>query len=248
MNEDKKLLIDFCLPIRDEEAILRLNLEKLLNYCQAANFNFSWRIIGLINGSKDSSVKILAEFKEKFPGLIDYKEIIPAGRGRALKEYWSESRADILVYMDVDLAVALTDIPALIFPIINKESDLTIGSRFIAGGKVKRSFNRELISKIYNFLSRFLLKYNIKDAQCGFKAIQREAFYKLQPYLLDNYWFFDTELIVWAEYLGYRVKEIPVDWRDNRFIRRASSVRILKDSWGFFKNLWFLRRRLKRLK
>lgn len=242
------MLVDFCLPIKNEAAILRDHLGRLLAYARGAGFDFSWRIIGLINGSTDDSVKIFAEFKERFPNFVDYQEIAVAGRGRALKKYWSDSRADILVYMDADLAVSLNDLPALLSPLLKNESDLTIGSRFVPGAQTKRSCLREFVSLTYNFLSRLLLNHDTKDSQCGFKAVRRELFEKLQPLLFNPHWFFDTELVVLAKHFGYRVQEIPVDWRENRYSHRPSTVKLIKDILFYLKSLFLFRRRLKRLR
>jgi len=242
------MLIDFCLPIKNESLILKNNLNKLLSYCRQSNFDFSWRIIGVINGSTDDSVLIFQNFKEDYPAEIDFYEIKEPGRGGALKKYWSQSEADIFVYMDADLAVSLDNIPRLIDPLIRNEGDLSIGSRLIKTASVERRLSREIISRVYNSLSRFLLSHRIFDLQCGFKAVRREAFQKLAPFLEENMWFFDTELAVLADRLGYRLIEVPVDWRENRFSRRSSTVKILRDSLLFLKNLRDFRKRLKSIK
>jgi len=53
------------------------------------------------------------------------------------------------------------------------------------------------------------------DAQCGFKAIRREAAQQLLPHVRDGGWFFDTELLVLAQRTGLRIHEVPVDWIDD---------------------------------
>jgi glycosyltransferase involved in cell wall biosynthesis len=237
--------VDFCLPIKNEALILENSLNKLLDFCVQSQFPFSWRIIGVVNGSTDASAAILQDFKRRFPGEIDFIEVPEAGRGRALKKYWLMSSADVLSYMDCDLAVALENLPALILPLINKEADLTIGSRLTAGAKIERSLFREFISQAYNLLSQILLNHKITDLQCGFKAVSREAFQKIYPRLVDDYWFFDTELVILALRSGFRVKQVPVDWQENRYQRRPSKVKIFKDSLIFIKNLLIFKKRLR---
>lgn len=241
------MLIDFCLPIKNEELILENSLNKLLDFCERAGFNFSWRIIGVINGSDDSSVRILQDFKNRLPGKVDFIEVSEPGRGRALKKYWLSSTADVLSYMDCDLAVSLDNLPALVVPLANNETDLAIGSRLTAGATTERSLFREFVSQSYNLLSKLLLKHDIADLQCGFKAIRRDAFEKIGPQAIDNYWFFDTELIILALRHGFRVRQIPVDWQENRYQRRPSKVKVFSDSLLFIKNLLAFRRRLKNI-
>ena len=247
MKGRNELLVDFCLPIKNEASILADTLDRLLAYCNQSGFCFQWRIIGVVNGSDDGSSGILADYRRRFPGKIDFIEVPEPGRGRALKTYWSSSAADILCYMDCDLAVSLDNLPSLIMPLVEDEADLAIGSRLSAGAAIERSFYREIVSQSYNRLSRFLLGTRIADLQCGFKAVRREAFQAVKQYLTDDFWFFDTELIVLAERLGFRVKEVPVDWQENRYQKRKSTVKVFRDSLAFIRNLLAFRKRLRKI-
>lgn len=242
------MLVDFCLPIKNEALILNNSVNNLLSYCERSGFDFSWRIVGVINGSNDASADILRGLERQFPDRIVYFEVEEPGRGQALKKYWQSSQADILCYMDCDLAVSLDDLPGLISPLISNQADLAIGSRLSAGSEIKRSFLREVISQAYNILSRLLLGCRIADLQCGFKAVRKDVFVNIYSNLVDDYWFFDTELIILALRSGYRVVEIPVDWKEHRFQKRATTVKVFKDSLIFIGNLISFRRRLKNIK
>ncbi|MDD3102074.1 MAG: glycosyltransferase [Patescibacteria group bacterium] len=238
------MFIEFCLPIYNEEKILKNNILKLLNYCNSQNFNFDWQIIILNNGSTDNSEKILRELNKEYPQKIKIDNIQQPGKGRAIKLYCLKSQADIIVYMDIDLAVSLKNIPDLIDPIIKERYDLVVGSRLLSTSKIERSFIRSLSSKVYNWLSKILFNHNLSDLQCGFKAIKADIFKKIIPYINDNKWFFDTELIIFTKYFGYKIKEIPVDWQENRYDQRKTKVRLLKDSFNFILNLVKLKMRL----
>ena len=80
--------------------------------------------------------------------------------------------------------------------------------------------------------------------QCGFKAIKLEQFKKIVNLIKDDYWFFDTELVIFSKLNNLKIKEIPVDWEENRYEKRKSKVNILRDSFGFLKNLIKLKLRL----
>lgn len=237
------MLIKFCLPIHNEEKILKHNVLKLLNYCEKQNFSFNWKIVLIINGSDDDSLQIVHKLSEQY-SKIKIENIQQAGRGQALKKYWSTSKADIMAYMDIDLAASLDNIPRLIDPIILNKADLVIGSRLLPESKISRSFIRELSSQGYNFLSRVILKHHFSDLQCGFKAIRTNNFKKIAPFIKDNKWFFDTELIIFAKYFNYTIKEIPIDWSENRYNKRKSKVNLVKDSVKFIINLIKLKQRI----
>jgi len=239
--------VDFCLPAKNEEQILASNIKYLLKFLENQKLNYFWEIIIIINGSQDKSYLIAKELTENDSRIkIKYLEL--GGKGRALKEYFQESRADILVFMDIDLVVALDNITPLINPILNNEADLVMGSRLLPNSHTDRSIWRSFISHTYNILSRVILQHSFSDLQCGFKAFRREVFSDLQTKFKDNNWFFDTELIILAYCRGYKIKEIPVDWRENRHDVRKSKIKIFKDIWSFLKNLIYFKWRLINLK
>ena len=119
--------------------------------------------------------------------------------------------------------------------------DLAIGSRLLPGSKTRRGWKRELISRGYMRLVNAFFHVRFSDAQCGFKAISRPAARALLPRVQDDGWFFDTELLVLAERLGYRIGEIPVTWNDDP----DSRVRVLSTAWADLKGLLRLRRNLR---
>lgn len=235
------------MPIYNEEQMLKRNALMLLNYCEQASLPYDWQVVMVINGSSDESLNIAKSLKEEHQErfcVVNYEE---PGRGRALKRYWLESNADILAYMDLDLAVSLSDIPELVNPIINNEYDLVVGSRLMAGSKIERSFVRELTSQSCHLISRLMLGHKFTDLQCGFKAISKKAFEKIAPQIIDPGWFFDTELAVFAQRADLRIKELPVDWSEERYDKRKSKVRIFRDTRRFMKNFIKFRRRLAKM-
>jgi len=137
------------------------------------------------------------------------------GRGRALRQVWSDSDADVLAYMDVDLSTDLRALLPLVAPLVAGHSEIAIGTRLARGSRVVRGPRREVISRTYNLLLRGTLAARFSDAQCGFKAIRRDVAEQLLPLVEDTGWFFDTELLVLAERSGLRIHEVPVDWVDD---------------------------------
>jgi glycosyltransferase involved in cell wall biosynthesis len=231
------MLIEFCLPIYNEEKIMEKNILELLNYLQKQDFPFFWKIILIINGSSDSSSEIADKLTTLYPQSINFINIPEPGRGQALKKYWLRSSADILCYMDIDLAVSLDNIKDLIQPLSGDNYDMAIGSRLMVGSQIKRSFIRELSSQSYNLLSRLILRHHFSDMQCGFKAIKKEVFKFIAPYVKDDKWFFDTEMIILTKIIKGKIKEVPVNWQENRYDMRQSKVNLIRDSLKFIKNL-----------
>jgi glycosyltransferase involved in cell wall biosynthesis len=242
------MLVEFCLPIYNEEKVIEASALKLLDFCQNKNFPFAWKIVFVVNGSSDNSAAICQKLTCQKPDFFGFFEEKEKGRGRAIKKYWLKSQADILAYMDADLATSLENISDLLKPLLNGEGDLAIGSRLLAKSKIERPIMREIISQTYNLLSRIILRHKFSDMQCGFKAIRKEVFQKIAPNLLGRQWFFDTEMIIFSKFFGFRIKEIPVDWEEGRWEKRPSKVNIIRDGLGFFINLLKLKTRLIKMK
>lgn len=235
------MLVDICLPAHNEETVLKKNTLRLYEFCKNQNFPFEWKITIIINASTDHSPVIAEELAKNIPKVF-FLIINEPGRGNALQYTWLHSTAEIVCYMDSDLAVSLSSLPLLLRPIINNQADITIGSRYQKESVINRSIIRGITSRAYNGLAKLFLKHTYLDLQCGFKAIRNSVFTTLSPYIKDKNWFFDTEMIIWADKRGYTIKEIPVNWKEARFENRASKVKLIKDSFYFIKKLSNLRK------
>ena len=93
---------------------------------------------------------------------------------------------------------------------------------------IERSWKREINSRGYNTLIKLLFFTKFSDAQCGFKSITREAAQALLPHVENPEWFFDTEMLIRGEKSGYRVKEIPVRWVEDKDTRVRFPQDIIK--------------------
>jgi hypothetical protein len=134
------------------------------------------------------------------------------GRGGALEAAFDSARGDTLVYFDTDLATDLRHLEELVRRVRSGEADVATGSRWLPGNVADRPAKRGVPSRAYNGLVRTFLRSDIRDHQCGFKAISREAFAALEAEVEDSHWFWDTELLVRAQRAGYEVAEFPVEW------------------------------------
>ncbi|MDP2709022.1 MAG: glycosyltransferase [bacterium] len=235
------MLVEFCLPVFNEEKILKENGKIFYDFCRAGNFSFDWRVVLLNNGSDDDSERLARELERQFPDKIFLENTAVRGKGGAIKKYFLKSRAEVLVYLDIDLAVSLDNLPELIGPVLAGECDLAFGSRLLPASRVSRPFLRTLSSVSYNFLSRLILGLGYRDLQCGFKAMNRRVVAEVLPLIRDNDWFFDTELIALADRRSLKIKEIPADWSENRYDKRKSKINLFKDGLVFMGKLIKLR-------
>jgi len=229
--------VSIVIPVYNEERRLPGCIPKLVGFLEQQG-DYLWDVVIADNGSVDRTLEIAQSYaNERYEIRVRHTPL--KGRGRAVKAAWLESEAEILCYMDVDLSTDLEALPGLVDSIANGECDLAVGSRLIPGSHTVRGWQRELISRAYALLVRLVCKVPIRDAQCGFKAISRRAAQELLPRVVDDGWFFDTELLVLACREGFLVKEMPVCWTENR----DSRVRVMATAWEDLKGLWRMRGR-----
>jgi hypothetical protein len=208
----KKMKISVVLPAHNEagriEAAVRQTKEAL------DSFSSSFEVIIAEDGSTDGTDKIARsiEAEDPFVRCIHSEERL--GRGTALKEAFKLAKGEILAYMDVDLSTDLKHLKPLINSISEENYDFATGSRLLKESELKRSFKRDMMSKLFNFLVRKLLKSKIRDHQCGFKSFRRDSLMSIIDDIKDEHWFWDTEMLVRAQRGGYKIKEIPVKWED----------------------------------
>jgi glycosyltransferase involved in cell wall biosynthesis len=227
--------VDIVVPVLNEEVALPICIQKL--YAFVGQYpERDWRIVVADNGSTDATTEIATELAVEH-STLSVSRLNQRGRGRALKKAWSESDADVRLYMDVDLSTDLSALPPLVAAIAEEGYQVAVGSRLTNSSKVvARTLRREITSRGYNILIHILFPFSgFNDAQCGFKAVSRTTVENLIPLVADNAWFFDTELLLLACKAGYRIKEIPVYWEDDPDTRVNIVSTALEDLKGLLR-------------
>jgi len=92
---------------------------------------------------------------------------------------------------------------------------VVIGSRKIEGAffQVHQPKHREIMGEGGNWLIRIVLGlWKYPDTQCGFKMLTNKAAHEIASRMVVDRFGFDFELVILAEKLGFKVKQIPVRW------------------------------------
>jgi hypothetical protein len=202
--------VSIVLPAYNEANRLQNTVEKVVEAAKKTGYDFE--IIVAEDGSTDGTDEIAAELARNYENIIHLHSDERLGRGRALINAFSKANGEIVVYMDVDLSTDLKHLKELIDTIAVDGYDVVTGSRLMKESVADRPFKRDFASRGYNFLVRLFLGSELRDHQCGFKAFKRDVILEICKKVKDNHWFWDTEVLVLAQKMGYRVKEIPVTW------------------------------------
>lgn len=235
----KQARVDLVIPVLNEAHVLAKSVAEVTAFLQAS-LPHDWRIVIVDNGSTDGTDRVARELVAGAPNRVRFIQLPERGRGRALRHAWTQSDADVVAYTDVDLSTEMEALPILVRAILEEGYDLGTGSRLLPSSRTTRSFKREAISRIYNLIVRSVLFTSFSDAQCGFKAVSRRVVQEIVPEIVDQSWFFDTELLVLAEKRGYRLKDLPVRWIEDD----DSRVKIVKTAWEDLKGVSRLRWKL----
>lgn len=218
----KQILIDVALPVYNEEKELEANTLKLYHFLNKTYGKEKFMVTIADNASTDNSLLIAERLKKQYKE-ISYVHLKQKGRGRAIKKVWQNSNALVLAYMDIDLSTNLKSLPNIVNALLIKKYDIAIGSRLLPGSRIyNRPIIREILSRGFNILIKIFFRTHFSDAQCGFKAISNKT-KRILKNIVDNEWFFDSELLIYAEKIHLRIYEEPVIWVDNP----GSTVRVL---------------------
>lgn len=209
--------IEVTIPVLNEERTLEQQVLKVLEHFQTQLSRFeNINLVIADNGSTDRTPEIARRLEAQYH-KVKYLRLDKRGVGLALKSSWGVSGADIVGYMDLDLATDLRHLGEALDILVSREADIVAGSRLARGAKViGRSPVREVTSRAFNMIVKTWFGTKFTDGMCGFKFLRRSCLPELMRRGARNDgWFFSTELLVVAEHLKMKVKDLPVIWTDD---------------------------------
>ncbi len=128
--------------------------------------------------------------------------------------YALQNSFDVAVQLDGDGQHPVNELLKVINPIINKECDVVIGSRFISKEGFQSSGLRRFGINYFKKLNQFLLGIKVTDSTSGFRAINSEAIKLVCEYYPDEYP--EPEAIVLFHLNRLKIKEVPVLMRERQ--------------------------------
>ncbi len=218
------MTFDITIPVLNEEATLDRQVRVLHTFLKNKFPDpGQWRIVIADNGSTDQTAHIAEVLCDDFPE-VRLIRVPEKGVGLALKTSWTNSDADIVGYMDLDLATDLHHFIQAYHALATEGFDLVYGTRLHKGSKViGRTLKREITSRVFNLMLKVYLGIRFSDGMCGFKWLLRRHVPSLMAGgAVSNGWFFSTELLTVAEWKGLNMCELPVKWTDDTTSSRVN--------------------------
>lgn len=134
---------------------------------------------------------------------------------------------DVAVQMDGDGQHPADELPTVLEPVLRREADVAIGSRFLNREGFQSSFTRRVGIKYFRWLNQLLIGKTIHDSTSGFRAFNRQTIEVVNAYYPDEYP--EPESIVQFGLRGLRIREVPVRMR-----HREEGVSSINTSRAFY--------------
>ena len=231
-------LVSVVLPAYNEETTIEETVETTISTLEGFLPSDAFEIIIAEDGCDDRTPEIASRLVEEDPRVRHFHGEERLGRGGAVEAAFRVANGEVLVFFDTDLATDMRHLEELVESIRTEGYDVATGSRWVEGNEADRSAKRGGASRVFNGLVRTALPSELKDHQCGFKAFDRETAFRLFDSVKDDHWYWDTEVLVRAQRMGYRVKEFPVHWEEKGDTRVDFSRDVL-DMGGGVGRMWW---------
>ena len=164
-------------------------------------------VIMVDDGSSDGTFQAAQRLVGEKVKLLRHE--VNQGKVAALRTGVLQASGDVIIFTDADNTYPARYVPPLVQE-IEKGADLVLGARIQARENIP-AFNR-LGNNIFSFLATYISCIRIKDSQTGMRAFRREMFDKLDVKAKGLE--FETKMTVRAAKLGYKIVEIPIEYRE----------------------------------
>jgi uncharacterized protein (TIRG00374 family) len=228
VDASRTVEVSVVLPAYNEENTIERTVESTLSTLASFLPDGSFEVIVAEDGCTDRTPELADEMAAADPRIRHFHSDDRLGRGGALTRAFDAANGDVLVYFDTDLATDMRHLEELVERVGGGGCDVATGSRWLPENVASRPAKRGVPSLAYNRLVRLMLRSDLRDHQCGFKAFTREAFEDLRDDVEDEHWFWDTEMLVRAQRAGYRVEEFAVEWTP----QEDTKVDLVRDVFG----------------
>ncbi|GAX15944.1 dolichyl-phosphate beta-glucosyltransferase [Fistulifera solaris] len=227
-STEEDVLLSIIIPAFNEELRLPIMLEDAFHYLsspsspalkQLGNGTVEWIVVD--DGSSDQTGQAFRRYVEQKPPTPNmcYKLIaLPCnlGKGAAVQSGMLAATGQYCLYVDADGATSFgPGLEALTRHIVSGKEFVFMGSR--AHLQQERSFLRRFLALAFRILLTITLgpaAQHIRDTQCGFKLLSRNAAQRIFRTLHLQRWAFDIEVLYLAVHLQVMVKEEIVPWHE----------------------------------
>lgn len=214
------------------------------------------------DGSPDGTAEIVEDLRNKYPRtlfLLEREGKLGLGTAYITGFRWGlDNGYDYIFEMDADFSHNPNDLVRLSEACVEQGADMSVGSRYTKGGKVKNwPWDRIFLSYGASLYVRMITWMPVKDPTAGFVCYSRKV---LESIDLDKIRFvgyaFQIEMKFATYSLGFKIKEVPITFIDrvegtskmNTSIVSEAIMGVLQMKWKSFFHTYSLQSSRKSIK
>jgi len=234
-----EIYLSVIIPAYNEEKRLPRTLREINDYLSRQNFDYE--IIVVSDGSTDRTCEVVESLKSEIKNLKIICEKINRGKGYGVKIGMLNAKGKFRLFTDADNSTPISEIEKF-WPEFEKGADVVIASRDLKGAILDppQTLFRRFVGEVFKYLRKIIVGlWEIEDTQCGFKCFKGEVAEKIFPKCKIERFAFDPEVLLIAKKMGFKIKEVPVYWKNDlqSKVKFKSMVKMLIDLFKIRINL-----------
>ena len=212
------MYLSVIIPAKNEEKNIENTIQDIFKYLTEKNINHE--IIIVENNSKDKTVEVVNSLLSIVPTLSFISLVIKTSKpskGYAVKVGMLKAQGEYRLIMDADNATNIRQLEKMI-PYFDQGYGVVIGSIALKGAKVASGSEplwRRVFGKMGNLFIQIVAVPGIFDTQRGFKIFLNKAANEIFSRTTIFGWGWDVEALALAKKYHYKIKEVPVDWKND---------------------------------
>lgn len=197
----------------------------------------AFHVLVVDDNSPDGTAAIVKGLQATWPDrlhLVERKGKLGLGTAYIAGFKWGIARGyDFIFEMDADFSHSPDDLLRLYRACAEEGADMSVGSRYMKGGRVKDwSWDRVLLSFTASLYVRTVLWLGVRDTTAGFVCYKRKV---LEALPLDEIKFvgyaFQIEMKYRVRLAGFRIKEVPITFVDRLKGKSKMNSSIFKEAF-----------------
>lgn len=226
-SSTEQLAVSVIIPAYQEGSGIADALRRLLEVLDRADRTFE--ILVVSDGSTDDTAFKARSVDRPEISVVEYSP--NRGKGYALALGVQQTQHPLVLFMDGDLDLDPSVIPAYLDLIESGAADGVVGSKVHPDSVVEYPWSRRLLSRVFRLLTRLAVGLNLGDTQTGLKAFRRDVMADVAGQCDSQGFAFDLELLCRLNDRGATIVEAPVvlDFDFTSTVRFSAGMAALRD-------------------
>jgi dolichyl-phosphate beta-glucosyltransferase len=210
------MYLSVIIPAYNEEKRISKTLKSVNEYLKKQDYLYEILVVN--DGSKDNTAKVVNDLIPEIKNLrlLDNKD--NKGKGFVVRQGIMAAIGEYRLFTDADNSTSIDQIEKM-WPYFKEGFDIVVGSRDLKDSVLDppQPFLRHFIlGEGFKLFRKIILNlWDIEDTQCGFKCFSGKIVMDVFPRCVIDRFAFDPEILIIAKKKGYKIKEVPVYWKND---------------------------------